>query len=112
MSRKPRAILCGLCEYFPPYRASPIEGRFLPTSLVPGKCRLVGSRSRVGGLDARGIPQALRASCRTRARGMTRDETTQAMSDAPLILTPDISKMGYNPANFAYWIGTGPWVVG
>ncbi|MCC7261617.1 MAG: GNAT family N-acetyltransferase [Candidatus Latescibacteria bacterium] len=24
---------------------------------------------------------------------------------------PDISKMGYNPANFAYRIGTGPWTV-
>ena len=26
--------------------------------------------------------------------------------------TPDVSKMGYNPANFAYWIGDEPWVVG
>jgi hypothetical protein len=26
--------------------------------------------------------------------------------------TPDISKMGYNPANFAYWIGTGRWTEG
>jgi hypothetical protein len=25
---------------------------------------------------------------------------------------PDISKMGYNPANFAYWIGEEPWVPG
>jgi hypothetical protein len=25
---------------------------------------------------------------------------------------PRISKMGYNPANFAYWIGTGPRVFG
>ena len=24
--------------------------------------------------------------------------------------TPNISRMGYNPANFAYWIGAGPWV--
>ena len=30
----------------------------------------------------------------------------------PPLPTPDISKMGYNPANFAYWIGTGPWVAG
>jgi hypothetical protein len=26
--------------------------------------------------------------------------------------TPDISRMGYNPANFAYRIGVGPWVAG
>jgi len=26
--------------------------------------------------------------------------------------TPDISKMGHNPANFAHWIGTGSWVAG
>jgi hypothetical protein len=26
--------------------------------------------------------------------------------------TPDISKMGYNPANFAYWIGEEPWTTG
>jgi hypothetical protein len=32
-------------------------------------------------------------------------------AEAPLP-TPDISKMGYNPANFAYWIGTGPWSAG
>ena len=25
---------------------------------------------------------------------------------------PDVSKMGYNPANFAYWIGEEPWVPG
>lgn len=25
---------------------------------------------------------------------------------------PDTSKMGYNPANFAYWIGEKPWVTG
>jgi hypothetical protein len=25
---------------------------------------------------------------------------------------PRISKMGYNPANFAYLIGTGPWLPG
>lgn len=25
---------------------------------------------------------------------------------------PKISKMGYNPANFAYWIGEEPWVPG
>ena len=25
---------------------------------------------------------------------------------------PDISRMGYNPANFAYWIGEEPWVAG
>src|SRR5437868_15115189 len=26
--------------------------------------------------------------------------------------TPNIAKLGYNPANFACWIGTGPWVAG
>jgi hypothetical protein len=25
---------------------------------------------------------------------------------------PEVSKMGYNPANFAYWIGEKPWVPG
>ncbi len=25
---------------------------------------------------------------------------------------PDISRMAYNPANFAYHLGTGPWVSG
>jgi hypothetical protein len=25
---------------------------------------------------------------------------------------PDVSRMGYNPANFAYWIGDEPWVPG
>ena len=25
---------------------------------------------------------------------------------------PDVSRMGYNPANFAYWIGEEPWVYG
>lgn len=30
----------------------------------------------------------------------------------PSMPTPDISKMGYNPANFAYHMGTGPWVKG
>jgi hypothetical protein len=25
---------------------------------------------------------------------------------------PDVSRMGYNPANFAYWIGEEPWVPG
>jgi hypothetical protein len=29
-----------------------------------------------------------------------------------LLPTPDVSKMGYNPANFAHWIGTGPWIAG
>ena len=26
--------------------------------------------------------------------------------------SPNVSKMGYNPANFAYWIGKGPWIPG
>src|SRR6185295_15137590 len=25
---------------------------------------------------------------------------------------PGVSRMGYNPANFAYWIGEEPWVPG
>ena len=29
----------------------------------------------------------------------------------PIVMPmPDVSKMGYNPANFAYWIGEEPWV--
>jgi len=34
------------------------------------------------------------------------------MADPPTLPRPDISKMGYNPANFAWHIGTGPWVHG
>jgi hypothetical protein len=35
------------------------------------------------------------------------------METSPRALpVPDISKMGYNPANFAYEIGTGPWSAG
>jgi len=30
-------------------------------------------------------------------------------SDMP---KPNVAKMGYNPANFAYWIGEEPWVPG
>jgi hypothetical protein len=30
----------------------------------------------------------------------------------PRLPTPEIAKMRYNPANFAYRIGTGPWSVG
>lgn len=30
----------------------------------------------------------------------------------PAMSTPDISKMGYNPANFAYHMGTGLWQPG
>src|SRR5438445_7072530 len=71
MSRERGAVLCGLREYFSSDRASPVEGRFLPASLVPGACRLVGSRPGGGGLDAHGIPEALRTSCHTSARGMT-----------------------------------------
>jgi hypothetical protein len=41
---------------------------------------------------------------------MISTETGQP-ADGPLP-TPDISKMGYNPANFAYWMGTGPWSPG
>jgi hypothetical protein len=48
--------------------------------------------------------------------GKSRDsslaETTEPAKDTPSMPIPDISKMGYNPANFAYWIGTGPWVSG
>ena len=40
-----------------------------------------------------------------------RPDTGEAVkaSDMP---RPDVSKMGYNPANFAYWIGEEPWVPG
>lgn len=37
---------------------------------------------------------------------------TVTVGDMPAMPTPDISRMGYNPANFAYWVGTGPWVAG
>lgn len=40
------------------------------------------------------------------------DESGGSAESMPSLPTPDISKMGYNPANFAYWIGTGPWVAG
>ena len=30
----------------------------------------------------------------------------------PPLPVPDVARMGYNPANFAYDIGTGPWVPG
>ena len=30
----------------------------------------------------------------------------------PPLPVPRIGRMGYNPANFAYRIGTGPWVPG
>src|SRR5262245_21743170 len=30
----------------------------------------------------------------------------------PPMPSPDISKMGYNPANFAHHMGTGPWKAG
>ena len=39
-------------------------------------------------------------------------ETTEPAKNTPTLPTPKISKMGYNLANFAYWIGTGPWVSG
>jgi hypothetical protein len=39
-------------------------------------------------------------------------ETAEPALGTLSLPTPDISKMGYNPANFAYWIGTGPWVSG
>jgi hypothetical protein len=33
-------------------------------------------------------------------------------SGSSVLPQPDVSKMGYNPANFAYWIGEEPWVPG
>jgi hypothetical protein len=33
-------------------------------------------------------------------------------SSEKVLPTPKIGRMGYNPANFAYHIGTGPWVPG
>jgi hypothetical protein len=47
-----------------------------------------------------------------KSRDSSSDEITEPAKDAPSMPTPDISKMGYNPANFAYRIGTGPWVSG
>ena len=34
------------------------------------------------------------------------------MTVARRLPTPKVGRMGYNPANFAYHIGTGPWVPG
>lgn len=39
-------------------------------------------------------------------------ESTESVKKPPALPTPNISKMGYNPANFAYWIGEEPWVPG
>ena len=39
-------------------------------------------------------------------------ETMGPVHETSELPTPNISRMGYNPANFAYWIGTGPWVAG
>ena len=37
----------------------------------------------------------------------------QGETQKPLVMPkPDVSKMGYNPANFAFWIGEEPWVPG
>jgi hypothetical protein len=34
-------------------------------------------------------------------------------TEKPLVMPkPNVSRMGYNPANFAYWIGEEPWVAG
>ena len=33
-------------------------------------------------------------------------------SEPGLLPKPKIGRMGYNPANFAYWIGEEPWVPG
>jgi hypothetical protein len=37
---------------------------------------------------------------------------TESSTEPIALPTPNISPMGYNPANFAYWIGAGPWVSG
>jgi len=39
-------------------------------------------------------------------------EATGSPRDMSSWPAPDISRMGYNPANFAYWIGKSPWVAG
>jgi len=36
----------------------------------------------------------------------------QTSSTEKVLPTPKIGRMGYNPANFAYHMGTGPWVPG
>jgi len=38
--------------------------------------------------------------------------TTPDKVAGPPLPVPKIGRMGYNPANFAYTIGTGPWVPG
>jgi hypothetical protein len=47
-----------------------------------------------------------------KSRDSSTAETNEPAQGALSLPTPDISRMGYNPANFAYWIGTGPWVSG
>jgi hypothetical protein len=42
---------------------------------------------------------------------LTRMTTPDKVAGPPLPV-PKIGRMGYNPANFAYTIGTGPWVPG
>jgi hypothetical protein len=36
----------------------------------------------------------------------------KSAADLPGMPKPDVSNMGYNSANFAYWIGEKPWVPG
>ena len=43
---------------------------------------------------------------------MTSATLARIIRRMPRMPTPDISRMGYNPANFAYRIGTSPWVAG
>ena len=62
---------------------------------IPGKGNAEGNVTQASGSDE-----------------LTPVETTEPVKATPLMPTPKISKMGYNPANFAYWIGNGPWVAG
>jgi len=39
-------------------------------------------------------------------------ETTSLTEKRTPLPVPDVSRMGYNPANFAFWIGEEPWVPG
>src|SRR4051794_32568781 len=49
---------------------------------------------------------------RTRSSESIRAEPREPAKDPPSLPKPDVSRMGYNPANFAYWIGEEPWVPG
>ncbi len=51
-------------------------------------------------------------SRKAKATDVTVVKETVSPVESIALPTPNVSRMGYNPANFAYWIGAGPWVSG